>query len=227
MAGNTPRRHGLNWSRHPGGPIPTGAAKQATGTPSRTGKRPDQPRVLPVDQVHAWLNQLPSDAVQQMALSYEVRWDNTIGANGTVSVIPANTTVSQGQVWIFTDIEYYAITPTVGLQAPPTRINAAAFVGLVNFAVKFSDKVPIKDDGARMSPYISPSQTASTVSGWPWVNTVFGPSRMPSFAVYARGNESLKVDLTIQNPPRFPISKVGVNMNGFNLSETIFDSLWA
>jgi hypothetical protein len=179
---------------------------------------------IPVDQVDAWLNELPKESVRQLLAAAEVRYDHRLPVGESFTLIAQE--VESQYTWVLTDIEYYALVPTTGMQSPPKQLPRESLVGLVTFGIKFAGKTPMRELGLRLSPYSAPFQTPFTGSGWPWLNTFFGPQRMPSFALYAKSGERITVEAKIENQPRFPISKIGVNLHGFTISESLLNRVW-
>ena len=101
---------------------------------------------------------------------------------------------------------------------------------MVRLELLFGGTTPLQTAAHRLSPHTSPTQfTASipTTSGWPWLGTPFGSQRMPSFALYAKGNEEVRVEATVDAVPRFPISRLGVNLHGFTIPATLFPTMWS
>jgi len=198
--------------RKPGGPTPVG------------GPEAPRPREIPINWFDAWLQQLPKASIVQLFGVQEARYDHTLTQNQTFSV--GTMTVARQQVWIFTDIEYYAMTPAAGMSAPPAQLPQEALHGILRIDLTFGGKTPYHVDSSRLLGYATPGQQPTTRSGWPWLQKVFGAQRMPSFAVYARSEEEVRLEGVVEDVPRFPIVKVGVNLHGFTLPEALFDDIW-
>lgn len=224
-----PRRHGHNWSQMPSGPDAShgNAAgvryKNRGPTPSgpAVGTRPNE---IPIAWYNAWLQQLPPASVTQLFAVQEARFNHALLADQAYSIgtmqVPAQT------VWVFTDVEYYGMVPAVGMGAPPVLMAGEALHGIVRFELQFSGQVPYQVQGYRLNAYATPTQTPVQRGGWPWLNKTYGVQRMPSFALYARSDAKITVQGVIEDPPRFPIVKTGVNLHGFSIPEAVFNDIW-
>lgn len=225
-----PRRHGQRWMRGPT-PTPSGGdarAIRSTGRgPTPTGPAPPQQRIIPVKQMDAWMRTLPPEAMTHLILSDEVRYNAALGVGGEMSF--ASNTVAEDYTWVFTDVHFYATAPAAEMYAPPKNLSAEALVGLIQLELTFGGTSPLRTRSSRMSPYATPAQFSagpSTTSGWPWLETDFGVRRMPSFAIYAEGNEEIRVVATITNEPLFPITRLGVNLHGFSVPSGLLPGTW-
>ena len=229
MAGNQPARHGVNWSRHPGGVLVKRVGPAQGNVTHISGNHAeqehDQRRVIPVDQVNYYLNALPKEQIVPQFISAEIRYNHALLPGQQLEIIAY--TVEPQYTWVFTDIFYYATSPTANLQSAPQQLPPESLVGLINFSLKFGGSTPMKELARRFSPYAAPAQVPISAQGWPWLQTPFGAQRAPGgFAVYAKSQERVTVVGTVENRPRFPIHKIGVNMHGFTIPESILNEAW-
>lgn len=220
-----PRRHGHRWSNVPT-PLARGGDPAALrGELTPTGEEPAKAPVIPVKLVDAWIRTLPPRRVTHLALSGEVKYNHALGV-GQKLQIPIAARIPNSYVWIITDVFYYATAPPAGLVGPPQDLPPGALVGILKWSLLFGGNEPLQTQSRRMSPY-APG-VAQTTSGWPWLNTPFGPQRMPAFALHATGNEEIRVEVTIEDLPQFPIIRLGANLHGFTVAESAarFATAW-
>lgn len=219
----TPRRHGHRWSNAPT-PLSRGGDPTALrGELTPIGEEPSRATVIPVRAMDAWIRTLPPKRVTHLALSGEVKYDHSLLV-GQKLQIPVVARVPDNYVWIITDVFYYATVPPDGLVGPPQDLPPGALVGILKWALLFGDNEPLQTQSQRMSPY-APGP-AQTTSGWPWMNTPFGPQRMPAFALHATGNEEIRVEITVEDLPQFPIIRLGANLHGFTVAASRFPTAW-
>jgi len=224
-----PSRHGQRWFRGPT-PTPQGGDPVAIRGPAATptGPAPAPTRVIPVKEMNAWYRRLPSPNVLHKLITGEVRYKHSLSVGQKLQL--SSTVVTENYVWVFTDIDFYAMAPATAMLRPPLQLDPESLVGILRLELTFGGTTPITTSAQRLSPYTTPAQytaTVPTTSGWPWLQTPFGSQRMPSFALYAKGNEEIRVEATIEALPRFPISRLGVNMHGFSVPTTLFPSAWS
>jgi hypothetical protein len=191
----------------------------------RPGQAGGGPRAIVVDQLQAWLNSLPPEVVQQKAYTYEAAYVAPAAPPSQIAV--GSFQVTDGFVEVITDSEFYAIAPAGGFGMPPQRIPSGALLGLIRFALKFGDRDPMQITSGVRNPYLAATAAgAAAASGWGWTNLTFGAQRMPSFAIYAKSSERIEVTATIDNLPRFPITKLGMVLYGFTVPESTFGEIW-
>jgi len=138
----------------------------------------------------------------------------------------ASITVPNAYVWVINDVEFYATGPRPELMAAPLNLTAAGLLGLLRLDLLISGATPLQSNAHRLSPYTSPAQTTQSATGWPWLEKPFGTQRMPSFALFAKGGQIVEGVVTVENVPRFPITRIGFNMHGFTVPAAIFEQLW-
>jgi len=222
-----PPRHGHRHSRAPV-PIVSGpassrvAATVAKSTP--VAAEPAPAHIVPVRQVNFWLRNLPREQVTHLVVRDEIRYNHALNIGG--ELLMGGVQVADQYVWVLTDVEYYALAPSSGMPQIPTSLSAGALVGLLRFDLLFGGNDPVKVRANVMSPYSTPDQATSSTGGWPWLQRPFGTQRMPSFAVYAHAGTTINARVTVEDVPRFPITKLGVNMHGFTISATLFPQIF-
>ena len=220
----TPPRHGLRWNRAPT-PTPDGASGVAVlGSLTRLPDAAPQVGIIPVREVDSWLRSLPSESISFFSVGEEVRYDHNLGTNG--SVVMNLLTVPSQYVWVITDAEFYALGPSTKLMGSPKNLDAEALIGILRLEMQFSGSAPMNTAAHRMSPYQEPGQATATTSGWPWLQHQFGSQRVWAFALYAKESQSVSALVTVEQVPRFPISKLGMNLHGFAVPSQVFSRAW-
>jgi hypothetical protein len=218
-----PPRHGHRWNQ-----VPTPLEQGATGVAIRGSLTPAAGpapaiTVIPVKEVDLFLRALPKDNVSFMSRAEEVRYNHSLGIGNSLTV--SSLAVPRGYVWVLSDLELYALGPSTELNGAPKNLSREALVGILKLEVLFGGTSPLQTTSHRMEPYTTPGQAAATTSGWPWLERNFGPQRMLTFALQARENTTIDIVATVEAVPRFPISKIGVNIHGFSAPITVFDSV--
>jgi len=95
--------------------------------------------------------------------------------------------------------------------------------GLLRFELRFPGASKLLQVNSRLDAYISPGQVATRPQpGFTDLGTPIGPSRLPSFALYAKGTEIVTVVAVVQQVPRIPLSTVGVKITGLVVPEPTF-----
>jgi hypothetical protein len=194
-------------------------------TPAQA-EAPKNAGVISIKEMDKWLRTLPPRKITHLVLSGERHYSHLWAVGTTINILSVPR-VPDGYVWVITDVDYYAtFTPPAGLVSIPQNVPEEAFVGILKWELLFGGVSPVQTIARRMSPYnVAPGAVQST-SGWPWMETPFGPRRMPSFALYATGNEEIGVEVTVEDLPRFPITRLGVNLHGFTVAAAHLPSSW-
>jgi hypothetical protein len=201
----------------------TGPGGSSTLTPAPPVAIASSP-IINVRELDAFLSALPRESISFLAKSQEVRYDHTKIAGQSINI--GSLAVPQNYIWVLTDVEFYAYAPSSGLGAQPKTLDEEALVGLLRLDILFGGSSPLNSQSNRMSPYTEPAQSAMSTSGWPWLERPFGVQRMPSFALYAKENQTVDLMCFVEVPPRFPIGKLGVNIHGFALPTSVFSGIW-
>jgi len=225
-----PNRHGHGGISQV--PVPLGGAggggrRGSGGKPSPYAPEPARPRTIPVHLVDAFLEALPKETIQHLALHTTEPFDPTTTA-GTRLVLQSHTVVD-GQVWILTDVRFYALAPSTGLQSPPTFLDEENLTGLIRFDLLFSDRSPMKLQGKFYSVYAGAGAAALQVgnrSGWPFMRKDFGTQRELSFALYAKEQDKIDAVANVDIVPRFPIAALGVELHGFSMPISYLSRIW-
>lgn len=231
MGGQTPGRHGVDWGRvHPLGPGGAGGPRTA-GKPAPL-PQPQAEKVdavvkvaglLPVRVLGAFYETLPDPSVQQVTKTVEGYWSRSYRANDQFAL--ATFAVPDQYVYVLTDVEYYALAPSRNLAAPETALGDHQLVGLLRFELNIGNRQPMRLDAETVNPNTSSGSNAS--SGWGLLNTTFGARRSASFAVYARSQQTVQVNVTLIDVPRFNLSKIGAQFHGFGVPEGLFAKIFA
>jgi hypothetical protein len=224
-----PRRHGhKHW---PDAPTPLSQGGDAAAVRGKPLQRADveEPKgygVIPTKEMEKWLRTLPPQKITHLVLSSERVWQPSRPVGFKFTLFSYDK-IPDSYVWVITDVDYYAtFTPNDGLVSIPQNVPREALVGILKWELLFGGVAPLQTVARRMSPYnVAPGAVQST-SGWPWMETPFGVRRMPSFALFATGNEEITVEVTIEDLPRFPITRLGVNLHGFTVATAHLPSAW-
>lgn len=231
----SPTRHGVDWGRV--GPSPTVPAELDVGKKGGGGGGPFMPatpssQVIPVSVVDAFFQQLPELSIQPIIKTMEAQytliiddpWDpNT----GTITPIQMSFfTVPAQYVYIIVDVVYYAVVPGADLNAPPGALTAEQLAGIARFDLTFGDRQPARFDCQMVSPYANPGTTPTLRTGWPFVETKFGPQRTTGFAIYARSSQEVLVTVRFDDFPLFMITKLGAHMHGYAVPEGAFEDIF-
>ncbi len=230
---------------HPNGPVPAVRGKggtrtapkrkrpQPTGAPTKAQPAPAKQRIIPVRVLQAFYEELPAPQVQQLAIAREARYDGEIFVGGDPLIL-ASFAIPQQVVYVFTDVEFYALTPPEGLVGPPQPLNPYALAGMLTLRIDFSGRTPLLLEYLPYNPYNAGPGAASNVynnplSGWGFLDETFGAQRTSGFALYGRSSEIASFSIlppTLSQLPRFPIDRLGIKLFGFAVPEAEFDKLW-
>lgn len=217
------RRHG---QRHNPAPTPTARGGDPTalrGEVTPIGSEPSKTSTVPMREMDKWIRTLPPKRVTHFTLSGEVEYDHALNIGQKLKLLLLER-VPRNYVWVVTDVFYYATVPPVGLVGPPQNLAPEALVGILKWELMFGGSTPMQTPARRMSPY-APGPPTKT-SGFPWMDTPFGPQRMPAFALHATGEEDIRVDITVEDLPQFQITRLGANLHGFTVAGVNFPTAW-
>lgn len=230
----SPTRHGVDWGRV--GPSPTAPA-ELDASKKGGGGGPFQPatpnpQVIPVSVIDAFFQELPELSIQpivktmegQFALVVDNPWDPD---TSTIQPIRLSFfTVPQQFVYIIVDVVYYAVVPGAGLNDPPASLTAEQLAGIARFDLTFGNRQPARFDCSMLSPYANPGTSPVLRTGWPFIETKFGPQRTTGFAIYARSSQEVLVTVQMDDFPLFTISKFGAHMHGYAVPEGAFEDIF-
>lgn len=183
---------------------------------------PGVPRVQPVGlmsvkTVDAFFQGLPSESIQHLAQSGSARvTESNLVAGSTITITTA--TVPDKYVWAITDVQFYALSPSKQLEGPLIPLSVEQLVGFMRFELTAGQRQPFRTANTLVNPYASSSSVATENTGWPFVSlTPAGPRG--TFALYAKSNQPVQVEVKIDVVPRFWITVVGARFTGFSLPE--------
>jgi len=226
-------RHGPGHSRMPSQAV-VGKTSGQIRTPIPGQKKPTGPALLaggvvPVSVIDAFYQMLPSPDIQQQAIQNSIAYNqDEIGTGLALRTI----TTRPQQVYIWTDLTFYATIPGDGMSSPPAQLAKHQLDGLFRFNVQIDDINPMNLVTDTASPYNDPAQWTQPglQSGWATLDRDFGSTRYGSaFALYARSQQITKITLEnviVGNNPRFVIDRIGFELHGYVASEGDFDELW-
>jgi hypothetical protein len=191
---------------------------------------PPRPRMLPVKIIQAFYQNLPDDSLQQIAHASELEYSNqSMVLDGQIQLV--TTTVPELTVFVYTDIEFYALASSGGLLNMPVALDPYNLAGCLQFRVDFNNHPPMFMRYDTFGAYRDDTvgNLARDPNGWGFLDTKFGAERTSGFAVYARGGEVVRMYAVAVNQaqlPQFPIHRLGVRVAGFSVNENAFDSIW-
>jgi hypothetical protein len=185
---------------------------------------------MPVNVLDAFYQMLPSPDIQQQAISAENRFvfADVSGVDGQTV---GNIVTRPQQVYIWTNLTFYALIPGEGMGSPPAQLEMHQLSGLLRFSVEIDNTDPMNLVGNPESPYNDPNYPSQgNQSGWSTLDQNFGSTRYGSaFALYARSGQRTRISMrTVQadRAPRFVLDRVGYEIHGYVASEADFDELW-
>jgi hypothetical protein len=219
-----------------GGGTPTGIkapdvkagadGKRDRGTQSN-GRRHS---VIPVSIVDAFYQMLPNPSIQQQAIKGEVAF-SFFDVQTEDGLEISNIATRSQQVYIWTNLNFYALIPGDGMSAPPTQMDMHQLSGLLRFTLQIDNISPMNLITSSVSPYIDPLYgDAGFLDGWDTLDRDFGATRYGSaFALYARSGQRTRISMKAVDrtrPPRFVLNRIGYEINGYVASEADFDEVW-
>jgi hypothetical protein len=239
-------RHGMGHSRLPSqaqvaGEVsprrtPTGIVKQPAPSPFGEGIDPrmmgmrGRRQSIPVHVIDAFFQMLPTPGIQQQAISSETRFNffSVETVDGlTIGEIPTR----DQQVYIWTDLTFYALIPGEGMASPPSQLDMHQLSGLLKFTLEIDNIDPMNLVSNPESPYDDPRWPAQGLqSGWGTLDRDFGATRFgTAFALYARSGQRTRISMKAvqtNRPPRFALDRIGYEIHGYVASEADFDEVW-
>lgn len=243
MAGGTPPRHGVDWGRGAPTPIigdPTNTPKNLPLLPNSGGggggtgggggptEIPPSYGALPVKVVDSFFADLPAGAFQQFSRVTEQRltWSAWVNTDLTLKAIPAmqldSFSVPPQYVYIFTDVKFYALCPSKHLEGAYIQLDEQQLTGIARFILTFNGNAPLRQEANISVPSLGQLPRA----GWPGLNDEFGAQRTIGFALYARSQQVIYVEVQIDFAPRFLIRKFGAQFHGVAMPEGQFESIF-
>jgi hypothetical protein len=187
--------------------------------------------------IDAFFQELPELSVQPIIKLMEAQFtftDLTTVASAITSgvnlpAIPVSFdffSVPPQYVYIIVDVLYYALAPSKWSYSPLVQLSAEQLAGLARFDLTFSGRQPARFDMSTIAPHANPGSTATLSTGWPLLETLFGPQRTTGFAVYARSSQDVKVTVTFSDVPHFVITKIGAHLHGYAVPEGAFEDIF-
>lgn len=185
--------------------------------------------VVPVSVIDAFFQMLPTPDIQQQAIMSEIPYiaiDTNEGLDiGLIATRPE-------QVYIWTDLTFYAMTPGDGMCSPPVHLDMHSLSGLLRFDLTIDNTSPMNLTANGATPYEDPANFSNLggQSGWQTLDRDFGSTRYGSaFALYARSQQVTKINMkAVQRErfPRFVIDRIGFEIHGYVASEGDFEEVW-
>lgn len=208
-----PPRHGVDLDRQ--GPSPA----EPTGGP------------IPSKQLGAFFEDLPPQALQFFAHSGDMQMSalNLFVGN---SIELCRLTVPNQQAFVVTDVQYYGLVPSRHFNAPLLPLQIEQLVHLIRFELVIEEYRPMRLDGAHantvavppgdMGP-LPPVNVFTRFEGWPFVELAPTSDR-GMFALYAKSRANIVAKAWVEALPRFWLSKLGVRITGYTVSEQALES---
>lgn len=233
----SPNRLGVG-PGHPRLPSPAMVAGGGASPPQRTptGINPQtvgkasQSKIVPVTIIDAFFQMLPAPDIQQQAIQSENRFsfnDVQIAEGLTIGQIETR----PQQVYIWTDLTFYALIPGEGMCSPPAQLDMHQLSGLLRFTLDIDNISPMNLVTQTESPYMDPLYPRQPFqSGWTTMDRDFGATRYgTAFALYARSGQLTRISMKAvqtSRPPRFVLDRIGFEIHGYVASEGDFDEVW-
>jgi len=185
---------------------------------------------VPVHLIDAFYQTLPSPDIQQQAISSETNF-NFFTVEQVNGLVIGNIETRPQQVYIWTDLTFYALIPGDGMAAPPAQLDMHQLSGLLRFTLEIDNTDPMNLVSNPESPYVDPRWPSQGLkSGWSTLDRDFGSTRYGSaFALYARSGQRTRISMKAvqtNRPPRFVLDRIGYEIHGYVSSEADFDEVW-
>jgi hypothetical protein len=222
-----PNRTGPDWGRQQPTAAPrvtsiTGRGGASIGQRVPLAAAQEQAQAIPVKQLFPFFQSLPTPDLQQISKTVEARWPQAAYAVGQ-TVELASFVVPAQSVYIVTDVLYYALCPSALYSGPLIALEEHQLVGIVRFELSFNQNAPMQNDMDVIDPYSLPGANTYHRSGWPLLNVPFGARRSSGFALFARSGQTVSITASVDEIPRFVITKIGAQFHGFSASESRFE----
>jgi hypothetical protein len=234
-------RHGMGHSRLPsqaqverGAPTRTPTGRPPTGVgggvnPNMMGQGARR-QSIPVHIIDAFYQLLPNPDIQQQAISEETAFSFQ-QVEEVDGLTIGNIATRPQQVYIWTDLTFYALIPGEGITSPPTQLDMHQLSGLLKFTLEIDNTDPMNLVTNPESPYDDPLWPSQGLqSGWGTLDRDFGSTRYGSaFALYSRSGQRTRISMKAvqtNRPPRFVLHRIGYEIHGFVASEGDFDEVW-
>lgn len=212
-----PPRHG-----HGGfSTLPVNIQSRSKLTPVDSKQFPN--RIIKVDIGNLFLRSMPNPSAQQICITNEAWFDYTKVRDE--EIVLGSDNVTEGQIYVITDVEFYAIGPSSSLFSQPIYINSNSLSGSISFDILFSSMSPLRMQGNVISVYAGENSSITNQSGWPFLNKKFGSERSLTWGIFANENVEIKALARIIEPPRNIIYSLGYRMNGFSIMASDFNEL--
>lgn len=221
--------HGMGHSRLPSQAEVSGwGASPGQRTP--VAGQPVRQQAIPVNVLDAFYQMLPAPDIQQQAIAREVRF-NFSDVEQVDGLVIGDIATRPQQVYIWTDLTFYALVPGEGMAAPPTQMDMHQLSGLLRFTLEIDNTDPMNLTTNPESPYDDPAfPLQGNQSGWGTLDRDFGSTRYGSaFALYARSGQRTRISMKaiqINRAPRFVLDRIGYEIHGYVCSEADFDEIW-
>jgi hypothetical protein len=174
---------------------------------------------VPSIAMDEFLTGLPEPGIQQISFIEQKVYSPEFPRYHELKL--AGVEVPEQMVYVWTDVLFFGLTPSVGLNAAPAFLPQASLNGFIRFQIQFSNASAMELEGTFVTT-ANPSTVPSRAGGWPFSNRPFGVQRSSGWALYAREGVTVDVTAAVDLPPSFPINALGVEMHGFSLTHDMF-----
>jgi len=171
-----------------------------------------------------FLTSLPHPGLTQVTICKSVQWSPETRAGQTLGGVVL--TVPGGNVYVITDITFWAQVPAGCLHGTSRRLAAEALSGYVRFDLLFSDRTPMELETRGVCPRAGSVRDQDVSRGWPFLNEVFGSKRVSAWCIYAGENVPVKLLAAVDVLPDFPITLIGTEVAGFSLPRDAWTQIW-
>jgi hypothetical protein len=187
-------------------------------------------QAIPVNVLDAFYQMLPAPDIQQQAIASENVF-NFSDVEGVDGLVVGDIETRSQQVYIWTDLTFYALIPGEGMASPPWQLDMHQLSGLLRFTLEIDNTDPMNLTSNSESPYVDPAYPSQGLqSGWGTLDRDFGSTRYGSaFALYARSGQRTRISMKAvqrDRPPRFALDRIGYEIHGYVASEADFDEIW-
>lgn len=217
---------------HPTSRVPIAGAKPIPGKKGASFAPVQKVQtVLPVRIIDAVLQQLPNPALQQLGETVEFPYDVSEWTVAGQERFTPVLTVPDTEVYIITDVIFYALRAGTLPASPPVLLDDYALSSTFLFDITFSRMSAMRLITTPVETYPTGPipQTLQARSGWARLNSNFGATRTVPFALYAHAGQEIHTKTILTTPtqlPPFGLLKIGCTVSGIALSATSFDRIW-
>ena len=129
-------------------------------------------------------------------------------------------TPSSGNVLVYTELEFYALTPALNRAGRLERVEAQDMAGVVEIQLRGGSASSIRLSGEGFNPI----NVADGAPGWGLMNSPLAIRNQGMVTPWVLENRGM-IRIRVENIPRIWIAKMGVRTAGFELSTTLYQRI--